>query len=127
MWAVLVAAIAMFAVGALWYTALFGKQWAKLSGIVPQNPMPNMTSSYIWHFVTVLITSFILSKLISWFCNGSMTDALKLAVLIWLGFIAMANISGVLWEKKPWALYFINISGSLVTILVGTLIIAGWR
>ena len=108
-WAVIVAALAMFAIGALWYTVLFGKKWVELSKIVPQNPMPNMTSSYIWHFVTTLVTSFILAKLISWFCNGSMTSALKLAVLIWLAFIAMRDLSGVIWEKKPWALYFINI------------------
>jgi len=31
-WAVLVAALATFMLGGLWYTALFGKAWARLSG-----------------------------------------------------------------------------------------------
>jgi hypothetical protein len=127
---VIVAAIAMFAIGAVWYSVLFGKQWMKLAGIPMPNPMPSMSSmipSYAYHFLTTLVTSFILSKLISWFCNGSMTSALKLAFLIWLGFIAMLNLSNVIWEKKPWALYWINVGCSFVAIFAATLILISWK
>ena len=132
MWAVLVAAIASTAIGALWYSPLvFGKPWMKLMGITPEavaaTPRSSMVWSYVSGLISALVTSFILSKLISWVCNGSTSAALKLAGLVWLGFIAAIMVGSVIWEKKPWSLFFINAAYYLVSLIVMALIITGWN
>jgi hypothetical protein len=132
MWAVLVSAIAATAIGSLWYSPLaFGKSWMKMNGIDAEKcagmKMKDMAWQYVGTFATALVTSFILSKLISWVCSGSVTSALKLAGMIWFAFIALGSIGMVMWEKKPWALYAINVGYSLVSIIVSTLIIISWK
>jgi hypothetical protein len=134
MWAVLVSAIAATAIGALWYSPLlFGKTWMRLMNITPEMIVEakakktSMVPQYITTFVAALVSSFILTKLISWFCNGSMTSAMKLVGVIWLGFVAAFMIHSVIWEKKPWALYFINVFYYLVTMIVTAIIVISWN
>ncbi len=63
--AVLLAAVAAYAVGALWYGVLFGKAWRAALGIVPgQSPkvgpkvgMPAMLGG---HFVLILLSALLL-------------------------------------------------------------------
>lgn len=132
MWAVLVAAIAMTAIGALWFSPLLcGKVWMRLSGMTPEScaevSKSAMISSYAAQFIAAIVTSFIFSKLVAWATDGTTAGALKLAVLVWLGFIAATTLGEVLWSKKPWTMYFINAGYYLVALIVSALIIAVWK
>lgn len=133
MWAVLVSAIAATAIGAFWYSpALFGKAWMRLSNITPEMiaaakaENKSMAWQYVWTFVSAFVTAFVLTKLISWFCNGSIVSALKLVGVVWVGFVAANALHGVLWEKKAWGLYFINVFYYLVTMVVTAAIVIYW-
>jgi hypothetical protein len=132
--AVLVAAIAAFALGFLWHGPLFGKQWIKLMGI-PQSeinamqakgmgPMvPNMIASLVQQFVVAFVLSYLANAL----SIVGVVPAVLLAALLWLGFIATTLLNGPLWEKKSISLYLFNIAYQLANLVVIGLIVVLWR
>ena len=64
-WAVLVAAVASFALGALWYSpALFLKPWSREAGVNPEAPIANPGRVYGLTFVLTLLTSLALAILL---------------------------------------------------------------
>ena len=59
--AVVLAAVAAYAVGALWYGLLFGKAWQAALGIVPgQPPKVGMGTVMAGHFVLILLSALLL-------------------------------------------------------------------
>ena len=125
--AVLVAAVASFAVGALWYTVLFGKPWRKLMGI---EPMPGEKMSMVpmaYGFVLMLLMVYVLAHfaVIFYPTNGfTVYNAISLAFWVWLGFQAPLLANSVLYEKRPLKLYAINAAHQLVAIVVAAIVLS---
>ncbi len=126
-WGVLVAAVASFIIGAIWYTLLFGKTWVKLSGVeMGKGKSPAML--YIINFVATLIIAWVLAHTIKYSGAGTSVDALMVGFFTWLGYFALATLLGsILWEGKPFKLYLINAGYWLVNIEVMSLILALWK
>lgn len=137
--AVLVAAIASFVVGMLWYSpALFGNTWIRLMGFSEeeQTSMKNepMTKKMTLAFIGNLVMAGVLSHmLVVWSAtefavwgSTALTRGLSFAFWIWLALFATSMLGSVLWEKKPWKLYFINASYQLVNLLVIAAILGAW-
>lgn len=130
-WTVLVTSIVGIIIGSLWYGPIFGKQWMKLSGIkMPKTITPQikkeMRRSYLIMFVSLLITNFVLGQMIKYNGLTDFVSAASLAFFIWLGFYAPVMVGAVIWEGKPWKLYFINITHYLVALIVSSYILAIW-
>jgi hypothetical protein len=133
--AVVVAAIASMAIGFVWYGPLFGKSWIALSGVTPDKmeemKKKGMTKTYIIGLVMSFLTAFVLaSNAVVWekyMGFSGVTAAFNLAVWPWLGFVLPLLAGSVLWEGKPWKLYFLNIGYYLVAFLVISLILVYWR
>ena len=128
-WAVLAATIAAIVLGFLWYGPLFGKVWMQLMGMdkkkMDKNMKKQMTKSYIILVITTLITSYVLAHFVK-YLGTTVSDALQTAFWIWLGFVATIQIGIVLWDGKPWKLYFINASHQLVSLALMATILALW-
>jgi hypothetical protein len=136
--AVVVAAIAAFAVGALWYSVLFGRQWRMLMGMGDGADMGGkmpMVQAMGGGFVATLVMVFVLANLMATAFSSDAIEAIKpnaigtaltLAFWIWLGFIATVMSNSVWYENRPWKLYFINVSHYLVALLVAAAILAWW-
>jgi hypothetical protein len=129
---ILVASIASFIVGGIWYGPLFGKPWRKMMGI-PEGAMamPGVQRSFAHtmalRFLVTIVITFVLSGLLTLFGVVSVSSALMLAFVLWLGFTATTMTSQVLFENKPLALYFINIGNELAGLLVAALVLAYWH
>ena len=114
--AVLVCGVASIIIGMVWYSpkGMFGKSWMKLSGLskMSKKELAAMQAkgkqSMVLAFVSSLVMAFVLSHLLSFLNAGTLSQALQTAFWVWLGFIATVVLSGVLWENKPWKLYWIN-------------------
>lgn len=98
--AVIVATIAQFVVGMVWYTPLFGKLWGKIHGFdklskaVQQKMMKEMGPYYgLQLFVTVL-TSIVLGLFVA--NSGINWNVFNLAAMGWLGFVVPAQVSAVI-------------------------------
>ena len=121
--AVLVAAIAAFAVGMLWYTVLFGKMWRKEMGIVEGASMDGMATSMIGGFISTLVMTYVLAGLIAYAGNHTLMVALAIAFWIWLGFVATI-MSNIIWyEKRSWRIYLINAAHYLTAMLVAAAVL----
>jgi len=129
--AVLVAAIAGYAVGALWYSVLFGKPWMRLMGITPEqieaNKGKSMGKMYVMGFVGTLVTSYVLAHFVGMAAISTVSGALQLGFWLWLGFIATVLLGSVLYESRPWMLYIINVAHYLVAMLVMAVILGLWK
>jgi len=109
--AVLVAALASFAIGFVWYGQLFGKQWMKLSGITPKDSKimkKKAGPSMFIGFLTSLVTAFVLALIMDLLGYQTPTEGIMIAVWIWLGFAATLQLGSVLWENKPVNLFVLN-------------------
>ncbi len=126
--AVVVAAVAAFVAGALWYSpVLFGKAYAEVRGLDP-HAMAEMrppVSELVGEFAKNLVIAFVLGHFVVRLGIGE--GAVQLALWVWVGFQAMLLMGAVLHEKLPWRLYAIHVGDALVKTLLMTVILAGWR
>ncbi len=99
--AIIVASLAQFAFGAVWYTPVFGKLWGKIHGFdkVSKAEQQKMTKSMglllAVQFVVTMVTTIVLAMLLPNSVRDS-NAAYGLASLLWLGFIVPTQVSAVL-------------------------------
>ncbi len=121
---VLAGGVVSMAIGMLWYSpVLFGKAWMELSGCGPEKiaeaKAKGMGKTYFLAFLNGLVMSAAIYYLAIWATETvTVQDAVILAAVLWLGFIATTLFSSVLWEQKPLKLYFIKTGCSLVTMIL---------
>jgi len=132
--AVLVSTVVMIVLGSLWYGPLFGKKWIALMGFdmnkvqeMQAKGMGAMWKSYALMGLGALIMSFVLANSISFtkivLGTTGMAAGMQAAFWNWLGFIVPVSLGTVLWEGKPWKLWFLNAGYYLVgLLLIGTLL-----
>ena len=128
---ILISAIISMVLGSLWYSPiLFGKQWIKLMGIskkdMGKNKNKGMVKSYTVLFISSLVTIYVLSMFTSLLGASTFLQGMLIGFWIWLGFFATTMLGSVLWEKKPFSLYAINVSYHLVNLLIIGGILAVW-
>jgi hypothetical protein len=125
--AVVVAAIANYAIATLWYALLFGKTWQKLTGITGMKPAPG---TIVLSLVGSLVMSFILYHLIvfgnAFFKIGGVPGGLMGGLHAWLGFVAPVTLMTKLYEKKPWGLWLLDNAFWLISLLIMGIILSSW-
>jgi hypothetical protein len=134
--AVFVAAIASMIIGFIWYGPLFGKEWSKLMGWGDMTPekMKEMQKkarpAYAITFVAALIMAYVLAHALLFVSLNMGTigffAGLSAGFWCWLGFVMPVSLGTVLWDQKPWKLWFINTGYWLVLLLVMGVILAIW-
>jgi hypothetical protein len=126
--AVIVAAIAMFGLGAVWYSpVLFVKQWAKAAGISRDgSPGPN----FIYVMAGAFVLTLIMAANLAFFLAGPGTTlgfAIGASIAAGLGWATLSLWIISLFEQRPFAYVLIN--GGYLTVgfaLMG-LILGLWR
>jgi len=128
--AVLAAGIVSIVLGFLWFGPLFGKQWTSLMGFdkkkMEEAKKKGMGRTYAIMIIGTLVTSYVLAHFVDYLDATNISGALQAAFWIWLGFIATVMLGSVLWEGKPWKLYFLNAAYWLVNLAVMAIILAVW-
>ncbi|MDA0270628.1 MAG: DUF1761 domain-containing protein [Chloroflexi bacterium] len=101
--------IAYFALGAAWYTFLFGKRWADLRGLTAEdlsggwNPMIMVAS-----LVAGIVSTAVIAFMYGWGGGNGPVDGIVVGLLIGVGIGAMEGLKAVIYEKASWPLYAIN-------------------
>jgi hypothetical protein len=130
--AVVVATLANFFFGFLWYTPLFGKAWAKELGINPTGPPP--AGALAKGMIMGLIGQFLMAYVfahnnVAWSFVPGMSEApvagkiASAAIFTWLGFYLPVDLNRVAWENASWKLFFINTTYHLGTTIIGATIL----
>jgi hypothetical protein len=124
---VLVAALAMMGIGALWYSPpVFGKIWIKTVGKT-KTELTSYGTSYMLIFITSLVSAYILALLLSFIKISTISGGLMLGFQIWLGFITTGTLAVYIFEKRPAKLYLIFNFCQLLSFLAAGAILAAWR
>lgn len=124
----------MMILGYLWYGPLFGKQWAALMGFTPDKmseaQKKGMAKNYAIMALGALVMSFVLAHSIvlagTYLNVGGISAGLQGGFWSWLGFIVPVSLGTVLWDGKPWKLWFINAGYYLVGLLAIGVILGVW-
>jgi len=125
--AILVAAVANYAIATIWYALIFGKVWKKLTGITEMKPAP---MNILLVFIGSLVLSFVLFHSIvfgnAFFKIGGIHGGLMGGFFGWLGYIAPVTLCTKLYEKKPWGLWLLDNAFWLISLLVMGIILSCW-
>jgi hypothetical protein len=125
--AVLVAAIASYAIASIWYGVVFRKQWMQLTGISDMKPAP---MSMVLPFVGSLVMSYVLTHSIAfgnaYVHTSGVNGGLMGGFFNWLGFIAPVTLMGVVYEKRSWKLWILDNGFWLLSLLVMGAILSAW-
>jgi hypothetical protein len=130
--AIIVAALAFFALGSLWFSVFFGKQWMALNGIPEPTPerreemkklmMPMMLKTLVMSLVLAFLIGFLEYAIGIHRC----VPGIKLGLA--LGTIAIIPlIMADMYLMKPLKLWFIDAGYHLIGIVLMSIIIAIWQ
>lgn len=137
-WAVLVSAIAFFALGSLWYTKiLFGNAWIESMGktmeqLEKEKADSNMVKSFGLMFFSCLLMAFVTAHLVDLMAvvypnSSNLKLGLMTGFWAWLGYIASYVLTAIAFEDRPWKYYFINTGYWLVGVLIMGAILTAWK
>jgi hypothetical protein len=132
--AVVVAALAYFAIGSIWYIPAtpMGQAWARAIGFVSHPGEQGQANPSIYalpmlgHVVTAAITAALAAAL----NVQTVTDGMLLAVVVWIGFHVPNWILASVFNphaKKPMQLIGLYSSHHLVGMLAMGAILGAWR
>ena len=129
--AVVVAALATFFIGALWYSPLlFAKQWVKAHGY-SEEKLKEMQKSAMPAYLVSLASYFVMAYVLAVFiANMNVTGAKEgmcVGFLAWLGFAATIGLTANMFSEKKIATYYIDAGYQLVYLLVMGAILGAWR
>jgi hypothetical protein len=130
--AVVVATIANFFFGFLWYTPLFGKVWARelkfdMSGTPKKG---EMARGLIFSLIGNFLLAFVLAhNNAAWGFVPEMKDSSSVstiatsAIFTWLGFFLPVDLNRVSWERASWKLFAINTVYHLLSLVIAAAIL----
>ncbi|HEX5003266.1 MAG TPA: DUF1761 domain-containing protein [Bacteroidia bacterium] len=137
MMAVVVATVANFIFGAIWYMPLFGKAWATEMKIDMTGPKPP-TSVMVRGMALMVIGNFLMAYVLAhdiavwnpltwghpeWVNHTPMQFTFAAAFFTWLGFYLPQDLSKMAWENKSMKLFFINTGHHFLSLYITALIL----
>lgn len=126
-YAILLAAIGSFFLGAAWYGAL-GKQWMAAANLTKERietmgrPLPMLLAI---SFASALVMAYVLSSLIDLTGERSIAAGLRIALLVWLGFVATTLVVNHGYQGAKWSLTLID-GGHWLAVLLLQGLVLGW-
>ncbi len=123
--AVLGAAIAAFATGAIWYGPLFGKRWMALIGLRPEQ-LRNPTVPLVVSFVMSLVSATALAVIVTPFSKDVATAAL-VGGLVWVASGLVLKLNDLMYGGRPAGLFYLDSIHHLITLVVMAVIVSTFR
>src|SRR5256885_4487769 len=129
--AVLVAAVAVFVLGWLWYSPLLSyKPWMRLRGLDPVAAMAGAkmpTGKLLIELVRCLVLACVVARLVALLGVSSGLGAVHVGLSLWVGFPVILLTGSILWDNVPWRVAAIHAGDWLVKLLVIPIIVSAWR
>ncbi|GAC1488348.1 MAG: DUF1761 domain-containing protein [Flavisolibacter sp.] len=126
---VLVAAIAYFGLGSIWYSFLFGKNWVTYQNINMQDPESKKGVGAIMFgsFILMALATLGLSVLITRLNLVTALSGVKLGLLTGICFSVTAISISYLYVKKPGPLHLIDGFYHIIGQIIAAVILCIWR
>jgi hypothetical protein len=115
----LVAAAVRVVLGAIWYSpSVFGGAWRVLATKYSRRLYGEMSQASIPRFVAALVEAYVLAHLILFTRSNSLLQGMEVGFWIWFGFVATIGAAEYTSEKRPLALYVLNASYHLLSLII---------
>jgi hypothetical protein len=127
-WAVVVAAIAGYAAGAIWYMSL-SKPWMEAHGFTHESLQSHRSPvPFILAFLANLVMAFILAGVVGHLGVGQVTlrNTVISAFLLWFGFVLTTLTVNYSFGRRPLKLMAIDGGHWLLVLMVQGVIIGLW-
>jgi hypothetical protein len=130
--AVLVAALAYFAIGALWYAPpVFGKAWMAAGGMtMPEAGTRPSPAIYLTPLVGSLLSAVALGMLAKATGTDTLQEGIALGLVVAIGFaVAISLVTAQFESEKPKPMVWgaVNAGYHVVGNLVAAIIVASWQ
>jgi len=128
--AVVVAAVAYWVLGAIWFGVVFTKPWMELEHIPTEQSAAMKGAAaafpYVMSFVLNLIIAFVLAQLCAWRNATTAARGASLGVLLWIGIVGPITYTTSMYEMRPLNLFLINEGYVLVGLFLMGAILGAW-
>ena len=126
-WAILVAAVVAFIMGALWFSpAVFGKMWKKANGFGSDEP-PKATGPMM---LLAFVLTLVMSANLAMFLNDPKTTlawGATAGFLAGFGWVTMGMGIVAIFERRPVSYVLVNGGFLTVALVVMGAILGAWR
>jgi MFS family permease len=133
--AILVAVVANFLLGFVWYTPLFGKIWGREMGYDPNVKADSkvLIKGMLFMVIGNFLCAWVLAhNIAAWSFvpgiseMGCVPNALSAAIFTWMGFYLPRHLGATAWEGNSWTLFGINAGYDLLSLIVVSFILTCW-
>jgi cytochrome bd-type quinol oxidase subunit 2 len=130
--AVLVAAALAFGLGALWYSVLFGNLWMRLHGHATKSEAEQAAMkaaaprAYAVSFVCFLVMACALTALADYIALHTVNHALKLAVLVFVGFVGPLGLVANMYSDRPLGAWVLDAGYQALYLVLMSLVVVLW-
>lgn len=127
--AVLAGGLAYFFLGAVWYTALFGKKWQSYNAhlMSSADAKKGAAATMFISFLLMFLCAIGLAVLATRFGIFGWVGGLKLGLVTGFCFAATAVHISYVYEKRPLGLHLINGLYNVAGNVIAAIIICAWR
>ena len=118
---ILVGAVALFAFGALWFTVLFGKTWARLMNFTPEQNASmekSMKKPLLVNFFLNVLIAVVVFYFFRFMDPVSFGEFIRVVLIVWLGFSFPIYANQALWEAKSWNLVLLNSAQGIISFII---------
>jgi hypothetical protein len=125
--AVIVAAVAYWILGALWYGVAFAKPWMALEHMSPEQAQSmNPVLSYVITFLLNLLIAYAIGLICVWRNANTFGRGASVGVLLWIGLVGPVTYTTYMYEMRPWQLFAINELFPLFGFVLMGAILGAW-
>jgi hypothetical protein len=124
--AVVVAAVAYFVLGAIWFTAL-QKPWLAAIGKTVDQLTGSPAPGYVVAFTCNLIIAWVLARLMIATGRTGLMGGVTIAALLWIGFTGTTMATEFVFEGRTPAAYVIIAGYPLLGMLIMGAILGAWQ
>ncbi|MCS6916957.1 MAG: DUF1761 domain-containing protein [Chitinophagales bacterium] len=114
-----------FALGLLWYNVLFGKYWSRVNHLEAANPQ-----NRIWVLGRFFVLLFVICTVVGLMLNAirckEMSDCFIRSYILIAGLVCGLVGATLNAQRKPFAIWFIDITYHLLGTLLATLVLSRW-
>ena len=126
--AVIVAAIAYWLLGAIWYGVVFGEAWMALEHITAEQARSmNPVLPYVITLALNVLIAYALAQMCIWRNANTLGRGASVGVLLWIGFVGPVTFTTYMYEMRPKELYAINQFFPLAGFVLMGAILGGWK
>jgi hypothetical protein len=130
--AILLATVVTFALGALWYGALFNHAWIRLNGYGGKSEAEldemkaDAPKAYGVSFICNGLMAAAMTVLADYMVLDTVAQALKLAVLVFCGFVGPIGLVANFYSDRPIGAWLLDGAYQLIYLVLMSVIVVLW-